>query len=103
MKLHRPLTLSDSTSINELTLDFSSLTTADFRAAQKLRALISDGTAVDASKMMSVLRLDSEFQIAVGWLAAQRGTPGLSQLDFLKLDMRDAVLLGEHASDYFFV
>ena len=103
MKLHKPLTLSDNTVINELTLDFSSLTTADFRAAQKLRALISDGTAVEASKMMSVLRLDSEFQIAVGWIAAQRGTPGLTQLDFLKLDMRDAVLLGEQASDYFFL
>ena len=102
MKLHKPLTLSDNTVINELALDFSSLTTADFRAAQKLRALISDGTAVDASKLMSVLRLDSEFQISVGWIAAQRGTPGLTQLDFLKLDMRDAVLLGEEASDYFF-
>ena len=102
MKLHKPLTLSDSTTIDELTLDFSSLTTADFRAAQKLRALISDGMSMDASKMMSVLRLDSEFQIAVGWLAAQRGTPGLTQLDFLKLDMRDAVLIGEAASDYFF-
>ena len=102
MKLHKPLTLSDNTVINELTLDFSSLTTADFRAAQKLRALISDGTAIDASKLMSVLRLDSEFQISVGWLAAQRGTPGLTQLDFLKLDMRDAVLLGEEAGDYFF-
>ena len=101
MKLHKPLKLSDIT-IDELTLDFSSLTTADFRAAQKLRALISDGMSMDASKMMSVLRLDSEFQIAVGWLAAQRGTPGLTQLDFLKLDMRDAVLIGEAASDYFF-
>ena len=100
MKLHKPLKLSDIT-IDELTLDFSSLTTADFRAAQKLRALISDGMSMDASKMMSVLRLDSEFQIAVGWLAAQRGTPGLTQLDFLKLDMRDAVLIGEAASDYF--
>ena len=50
-----------------------------------------------------MLRLDSEFQIAVGWLAAQRGTPGLTQLDFLKLDIRDAVLLGEAAADYFFM
>ena len=103
MKLHKPLTLSDNTVIDELTLDFSSLTTADFRAAQKLRNLINDGMSMDASKMMSVLRLDSEFQIAVGWLAAQRGTPGLTQLDFLKLDMRDAVLIGEAAGDYFFV
>ena len=102
MKLHKPLNLSDKTTIDELALDFSSLTTADFRAAQKLRALISDGMSMDASKMMSVLRLDSEFQIAVGWLAAQRGTPGLTQLDFLKLDMRDAVLIGEAAGDYFF-
>lgn len=103
MKLHRPLTLSDNTTISELTLDFSSLTTADFRAAQKLRSLISDAASIDASRMMSVLRLDSEFQIAVGWLAAQRGTPGLTQLDFLKLDIRDAVLLGEAAADYFFM
>ena len=102
MRLHKPLTLSDKTTVDELTLDFASLTTADFRAAQKLRSLISDGLSMDASKMMSVLRLDSEFQIAVGWLAAQRGTPGLTQLDFLKLDMRDAVLIGEAAGDYFF-
>lgn len=103
MKLHRPLTLSDNTTIDDLALDFSSLTTADFRAAQKLRSLISDAASIDASRMMSVLRLDSEFQIAVGWLAAQRGTPGLTQLDFLKLDIRDAVLLGEAAADYFFM
>ena len=88
--------------ISELNLDFEALSTADFRAAQKVRALISDSQSVDASKMFSVLRLDAEFQIAVGWIAACKGTEGVNQPDFLKLSLLDSLKLGEETSNYFF-
>ncbi len=100
--LKKPITLADGTTLDTLHCDFEALTTADMRAAQKIRALIVDGKSVDASKLMSVLRLDSEYQIAVGFVAATKGTPGVTSLDFLKLSMLDAMLLGEAASDYFF-
>lgn len=101
-KLHSPMTIASGAALSELSLDFESLTTADLRAAQKIRALACDPKAIDAGSLMGGLRLDSEFQIAVGFLAACKGTPGLTQTDFLRLSMLDAVLLGEEAADYFF-
>ncbi len=102
LKLKQPITLSTGKQINTLTCNYDALTTADFRAAQKIRALITDAKSIDASRLMSVLRMDPEFQIAVGFVAACKGTPDLTQLDFLKLSMYDAMMLGEGASDYFF-
>lgn len=100
--LKMPITLADGTAVEVLHCDFEALSTADMRAAQKVRSLIVDGKAIDATRMMSVLRLDAEYQIAVGFVAACKGTPGVTSLDFLKLGMLDAMLLGEAASDYFF-
>ena len=100
--LKKPITIADGTVVDVLHCDFEALTTADMRAAQKVRALMVDGKSLDASKLMSVLRLDSEYQIAVGFVAACKGTQGLASLDFLKMGMLDAMLLGEAASDYFF-
>ena len=102
LKLKQPLTLSTGAQIEELSCNFEALTTADFRAAQKVRSLITDNKSVDVTRLMSTLRMDSEFQIAVGFVAACKGTPTLTQIDFLKLSMYDAVLLGEEASNYFF-
>ena len=87
-------------SIVALTLDFDALSTADMKQAQSLRGLISDGKQVDATRMYAPLRIDSEFQIAVGWVAACKGTPELSNIDFLKLSIVDALQLGEAASDF---
>lgn len=100
--LKKPITLSDDTKLEKLTLDFDKLTTADFRAAQKLKSLVTDGKSVDASKLVSVLRLDPEFQIAVAFVAACKATPGLTQMDFLRLNMIDAMCIGEIANDAFF-
>lgn len=86
--------------IDTLTLDFDSLSTADMKQAQSLRGLISDSKQVDATRMYAPLRIDSEFQIAVGWVAACKGTSGLSNIDFLKLGIVDALQLGEAASDF---
>lgn len=102
LKLKQPITLSSGKTIETLNCDYEALTTADFRAAQKIRSLITDAKTLDASKLMSTLRMDSEFQIAVGFVAACKGTPDLTQLDFLKLSMYDAMMLGEGAGDYFF-
>ena len=88
--------------ITELNLDFEALSTADFRAAQKVRALINDAQSIEASKMFAALRLDAEFQIAVGWIAACKGTDGVNQPDFLKLSLLDSLKLGEETSNYFF-
>lgn len=100
--LKKPIALSDDTKLERLALDFEKLTTADFRAAQKLKSLVTDGRSVDASKLVSVLRLDPEFQIAVAFVAACKATPGLTQMDFLKLNMIDAMCIGEIANDAFF-
>lgn len=100
--LKKAITLADGKTVDTLHCDFEALSTADMRAAQKVRALMVDGKAIDASRLMSVLRLDAEYQIAVGFVAACKGTPGVTSLDFLKLGMLDAMLLGEAASDYFF-
>lgn len=102
LQLNKPIELSSGKVLECLNLDFDSLSTADFKAAQRLRGLISDAKTVDASKMMAMLRLDSEFQIAVGFIAACKGSVELSQADFLKLSMKDALLVGEAANDYFF-
>lgn len=102
LTLHKPITTQNGTELKSFDLDFEALTTADFRAAQKLRALISDAKQVDTTELLAGLRLDSEFQVAVGFIAACKGTKGLTQADFLRLCMKDALMLGEAASDYFF-
>lgn len=100
--LSKPLTTADGKTINALTLDFDALTTADLRQADRLRVQMIDQRSVDAGKMMSVLRLDSAFQMAVGWIAACKGTAGLRAQDVLSVGLVDMLLIGEAASDYFF-
>ena len=102
LHLSRPVKTADGTEIADLTLDFDKLTSADLRQADRLRVQLSDAKAVDTGKMVSVLRLDPTFQMAVGWLAACKGTPGLHAQDVLGVSLVDMLLLGEEASDYFF-
>lgn len=102
LDLLKPIHLSNGQEISQLQCDYDALTTADFRAAQKIKALVTDQKTVDPSKLSGMLRLDAEFQIAVGFVAACKATEGLTQIDFLKLSMLDAMLLGEQTSDYFF-
>lgn len=102
ISLHKPITAQNGSELSAFKLEFEAITTADFRAAQKIKGLINDARQVDASELLAGLRLDSEFQIAVGFIAACKGTDGLTQADFLKLCMKDALMLGEAASDYFF-
>lgn len=101
LQLSKPFAI-EGKEVTELKLDFDALSTSDFRAAQRLKAMISDSQSFDASKMMAALRLDSEFQIAVGYVAACKGTQGLTTSDFLRLPMVDALKLGEMAFDSFF-
>lgn len=100
--LKKPITTGSGEILNSLELDFESLSTADLKSAMRIKSMISDTNSVDASKIMAVMRLDNEFQIAAGFIAACKGTPGLSHPDFLKLSMIDAIQLGEAAYDYFF-
>lgn len=102
LHLSKPLKTADGKEIVALTLDFDALSSADLRQADRLRVQLSDAKSVDTGKMMSVLRLDANFQMAVGWLAACRGTAGLRSTDFLSVALVDMLLLGEEASDYFF-
>lgn len=102
LHLSRPIKTADNKEIADLTLDFDALSSADLRQADRLRVQMTDAKAVDAGKMMSVLRLDASFQMAVGWLAACKGTAGLRANDFLSVALVDMLLLGEEASDYFF-
>lgn len=101
-KLSKAITLTNGQTITELKLKFEALTTADLRAASKIKSLIVDGKSLDVSKTLSILRLDPDFQMAVGFLAAIKGTEGLTQMDFLKIPLTDALLLGEAAADHFF-
>ena len=102
LHLSKPLKTADGKEIADLTLNFDALSSADLRQADRLRMQMTDAKAVDAGKMMSVLRLDASFQMAVGWLAACKGTAGLRSTDFLSVALVDMLLLGEEASDYFF-
>ena len=102
LHLSRPIKTADGKEIADLTLNFDALSSADLRQADRLRTQMTDAKAVDAGKMMSVLRLDANFQMAVGWLAACKGTPGLHAQDVLSVSLVDMLLLGEEASDYFF-
>jgi hypothetical protein len=99
LKLKKAIVANECT-LDTLVLDFDSLSTADMKQAQSLRGLISDSKQVDATRMYAPLRIDPEFQIAVGWVAACKGTAGLSNIDFLKLGLVDAMALGEAASDF---
>lgn len=102
LELSKPFLVAGK-EITELTLNFEALTTSDFKAAQSLKAMISDSTSMDVSKVCSQLRLDSEFQISVGFVAACKGTEGLNRADFLRLPMIDALKLGEATFDNFFM
>lgn len=102
-QLESPIILDNGNILRTLKFDFSSLKMTDFKAAQRLRKQLSDTNSVDPQKLLASFRLDNEFQIAVAFLAAVKGTPNLSQSDFMKLAFKDLLMIGEKASDYFFL
>lgn len=99
--LTKPFKLENGTDISELTLDFDSLSTSDFRQIRRLEAQIADGTRVNVNEFIGGLTLSDSFRISTGFLAAVKGTPGLKIEDFLKLPIKDATKLGSAAAFFF--
>lgn len=100
--LNNPLKLDDGSELNSLTLDFDSLSFMDLKNAKKVKAMLSEGTATDQISNASQ-RLDPDFRIGIAWIAAVKGTKGITLNDVLNLSARDAMELGEVAlSEYCF-
>lgn len=96
--LTKPFKLQDGREITELSLQFEELSVADFRQVNKLEAQISDNVTVNAESMAKPKNMSFEFQLASGFLAAMKGTEGLSASDFSRLSMKDSIMLAKTAS-----
>lgn len=97
--LHKSITLDTGETINTLELDFDSLSFVDLKNAKKVKSMLADITAQGIANSIpaSSPRFDDELRIGVAWVAAIRGTKGLSINDVLKLSARDAMELSEVA------
>lgn len=95
--LQRPINTDDAV-ISELNLDFDALTAADFRQISKLESMISDNTSMSVKDMGTPKKLSFEFHLATAFLAAVKGTQGLSVFDFTKLSMEDSLALEEQGA-----
>ncbi len=96
--LSKPFRLKDNREITEFALHLDELSVSDFRQIRKLEAQISDNQIVDAESMAKPKNLSFEFQLASGFLAAVKGTEGLSIDDFTRLPMTDAMNIARTAS-----
>ena len=97
--LHKNITLDTGETINKLELDFDSLAFVDLKNAKKVKAMLADATSQGLSNPIAASspRFDDELRIGIAWVAAIRGTKGLSINDVLKLSARDAMELSEVA------
>lgn len=98
LTLSKSFTLQNGKEITEVTLDFEALTTADFRQVRRLEALIIDNSPTSVEQITSGGTFSNSFRVASGFLAAVKGTPGLSIDDFLKLPMKDTTRMGLEAA-----
>lgn len=96
--LSKPFKLQNEKEINELTLNFEELSTADLRQIKKLETVISDAMSIDVTDMAKPKGLTFEFQLSSGFLAAVKGTNGLQIGDFTRLPMNDALKLARISS-----
>lgn len=87
--------------LSRFDLDFDALSTADLKMISKLEALSVDTLAgVQNSGKISLKYLSFPFQIASAFVAAMKGTPGLTVSDYTRIPMRDAMNMAQAA--YFF-
>lgn len=99
LSLFKPIQLRNNSEMSEFRLDFDSLSVADFRQISKLEGMVSDNSTVELDEAFSK-KISFKFQLASGFLAAIKGTQGLSVEDFSKLSMRDSLELAQLS--YFF-
>lgn len=98
MILSKPFKLESGKEITEFNLKFEELSVADFRQICKFEAQISDTQSVSMMEALNDRQLKFEFQLASGFLAAIKGTEGLSASDFSRLSMKDSIMLAKTAS-----
>lgn len=98
LKLKKPFSVSNGKEITELLLDFDALSVADFRQAKKLEAVIVDSGSFDLNDAVKGKMFTFEFQLASGFIAALKGTDGLTIDDFTRLNMADALALAQQSS-----
>lgn len=96
-KLNKPIELGNGQTIDKLCFDWDALSMGDLKTANKISKMISDSTAGNVDNSTVSPRLDSNLRIAIAWVAAVKGTPGLMVNDVLKLSMLDALCLSEEA------
>lgn len=89
--LAKPLKTSAAT-FAKLSLDFDALSFADLRSCATIRKMY------DAGEMMEP-RTDFGFCVAVAFVAACKGTPGLLVQDVVNLSMEDVLALHDMAQD----
>ena len=102
-KLNKPISLLNGKEIDELNLDYETLTLSDLRTANKIVGMIGDSTIGNIDNGSLSPRLDPNLRTAIAFVAAIKGTPGLRVDDVLKVSMVDALCLGEDClSNYLF-
>lgn len=102
-ELNSSIKLMNGNEINELALDYDKLSCGDLKTANRIAKMIAESSTndVDTSKLSP--RLDPNLRIGIAWVAAIKGTPGLTVNDVLQLGMLDALCLSEQVlSDYLF-
>ena len=102
-KLNKPITLTNGNEISELNLDYDALAMPDLKTANRIAKMIDESSAGDVDNSVVSQRLNPNLRIAIAWVAAIKGTPGIMVNDVLKLSMVDAMCLGEDAlANYLF-
>lgn len=101
--LSKPITLMNGNEISEINLNWDSLSMADLKTANKISKMIDESSAGTVDNATVSPRLDPNLRIAIAWVAAIKGTPGLMVNDVLKISMVDALCLSEEAlTNYLF-
>lgn len=98
--LSKPITVEigkETKELRVLQLNFEDLSVADLRQIQKMENMISS-QSTSASDMATPKKLSFDFQLASGFLAAVKGTEGLTIDDFTRLSMTDALALAQISS-----
>ena len=94
-KLSKPFKLANDEDLSAFQLDFESMSTSDFKQVSRLEAMVSDSGTIALDDALKGKALSFKFQLASGFLAATKGTPGLQVGDFSRLPMKDALELAQ--------
>ena len=100
--LSKPFKLANGEELSSFQLDFDTMSTSDFRQVSRLEAIVSDSSTISLDDSLKGKALTFRFQLASGFLAATKGTPGLQIDDFNRLPMKDALELAQ-VSNFFWL